>query len=273
MSKGGKVMIAVLLGIFAAIFGMLYLMNQREQILGGSQVVRVYVATDDIRANTPLTRELVVVRPVPKSFLQPGSITVSDVPDPTKISGVTIVPIREGEQILRTKLYEGAPPPLSSEIRAKNMVAVGIAMSALEHSVHGLVRPGDRVDVLASFKFEKSKDEDFTEIRPLFQNIEVLAVNERSAGNQKPITDKPTTDQPVDKVAKTVTLALEPVAAQQVILAQQLGDIWLLLRAKGDTTPHQYEIWNNERLLRSQFRLWRSESPQAQLMREMATRR
>lgn len=273
MSKGGKVMIAVLLGIFAAIFGMLYLMNQREQILGGSQVVRVYVATDDIRTNTQLSKDLVTIRSVPKSFLQPGSITVSDVPDATKIAGVTIVPIKEGEQILRTKLYEGAPPPLSSEIRTKNTVAVGIAMSALENSVHGLVRAGDRVDVLASFKFEKSQNEDFTEIRPLFQNIEVLAVNERSAGNQKPTTEKAGADQQVDKVAKTVTLALEPVAAQQVILAQQLGNIWLLLRASGDTAPHQYEIWNNERLLRSQYRLWRSESPQAQMMREMATRR
>jgi Flp pilus assembly protein CpaB len=273
MSKGGKIMIAVLLGVMAAFFGMLYLMNQREQILGGSQVVRVYVATDDIKTNTPLGKDLVSVRSVPKSFLQPGSITVADVPDANKITGVTIVPIKEGEQILRTKLYEGAPPPLSSEIKNKNMVAVGIAMESLPNSVHGLVRAGDHVDVLASFKFEKTKDEDFIEIRPLFQNVEVLAVNERSAGNQKPTTEKAGADQNVDKVAKTVTLALPPVAAQQVVLAQQLGNIWLLLRATGDTAPHQYEIWNNERLLRSQFRLWRSESPQVQMMREMASRR
>lgn len=270
MSKGGRITIAVVLGLLAALFGMLYLGSQRDQLLGSSEMVRVYIAADDIKPNTPLEPGMLTIRSVPKAYLQPQSITVTDTPDKAKVRGVTLVPIAEGEQIVRTKLYEGAPPPLSAELKTRqNMVAVGIDIAALPNAIHGLIKPGDRVDVLASFKFEKTKDEDFTEIRPLYQNIEVMAVNDRTAGNIKVIgTEKASADQPSDKQIKTVTLALPPPAAQQIILTQQLGQVWLLLRAPGDNTQHQYEIWNNERLLRSPFRLWKA-ATREDVLREM----
>ena len=274
MSKGGRIAVAVGFGLLAALFGMLYLGSQRDQLLGSSEMVRVYVAADDIKANTPLEGSMLTVRQIPRAFLQPGVITVTEAPEKEKVKGVTLVPIRENEQVVRTKLYEGAPPPLSADLKSKpNMVAVGINVEALPNVVHGLIKPGDRVDVLASFKFEKSKDEDFTEIRPLYQNVEVLAVNDRTASNVRVIgPEKASVDQPADKQIKTVTLALPPPAAQQIILTQQLGNIWLLLRAPGDNSQHQYEIWNNERLLRSPFRLWRAQS-RDEMMREMLTRR
>lgn len=273
MSKGGRIAIAVGLGLLAALFGMLYLGSQRDQLLGSSEMVRVYVATDDIKPNTPLEPGMLAVRSVPRAFLQPSVITVSEMPEKEKIAGTTLVPIRENEQILRTKLYEGAPPPLSSDLANKpNTVAVGIDIEALPNAIHGLIKPGDRVDVLASFKFEKTKDEDFTEIRPLFQNVEVLAVNDRTAGNLRVIgPEKANPDQQSDKVIKTVTLAMTPPAAQQIILTQQLGSIWLLLRAPGDTGQHQYEIWNNERLLQSPFRLWKAQSRE-DMVRQMLQR-
>lgn len=260
MSRTGRIVLAVGLGFLAALFGMLYLGSQRDQLLGSSEMVSVYIAADAIKPNTSIEPAMLAVRQIPRAFVQPGAITVAETPDKAKVKGVALVPIAENEQVVRTKLYEGAPPPLSSELTSRqNMVAVGIDVQALPNAIHGLIRPGDRVDVLASFKFEKSKDEDFTEIRPLYQNVEILAVNDRTAGNIKVIgAEKTSADTTTDKVIKTVTLALPPPAAQQIILTQQLGSIWLLLRAPGDNTQHQYEIWNNERLLRSPFRLWRA---------------
>jgi pilus assembly protein CpaB len=270
MSKGGRLTLALALGLLAALFGMIYLASKRDEILGSSEVVRVYVATDDIKPNTVLDAAMLTVRQVPKTYLQPQSILVSEFPDKGKVKGVTLVPIKRNEQIVRTKLYEGAPPPLSSELKNKpDMVAVGIDIQALPNAIHGLVKPGDHVDVLASFKFEKTKDEDFTEIRPLYQNVEVLAVNDKTAGNVRIANDqKSSNEASSDKMIKTVTLALPPPAAQQVILTQQLGNIWLLLRAPGDNTQHQYEIWNNERLLRSPFRLWHAQGRE-ELLREI----
>lgn len=269
MSRTGRIVLAVGLGFLAALFGMLYLGSQRDQLLGSSEMVSVYIAADDIKPNTPIEAKMLAVRRVPRAFVQPGAIISTELAR-DKVKGVTLVPIAENEQIVRTKLYEGAPPPLSTELTGRpNMVAVGISVEALPNAIHGLIRPGDRVDVLASFQFEKSKDEDFTEIRPLYQNVEVLAVNDRTAGNIKVIgQEKSSADSGSDKQIKTVTLALPPPAAQQIILTQQLGAIWLLLRAPGDTTQHQYEIWNNERLLRSPFRLWRAQG-RDELMRNL----
>lgn len=270
MSRTGRILVAGVLGLLAALFGMLYLGSQRDQLLGSSEMIAVYIAADAIKPNTPLEPTMLAVRQIPRAFVQPGAITVAEAPDKQKVKGVTLVPIAENEQIVRTKLYEGAPPPLSAELSGKaNMVAVGIDVQALPNAIHGLIKPGDRVDVLASFKFEKTKDEDFTEIRPLYQNVEVLAVNDRTASNIKVIgQEKAAADAGSDKQIKTVTLALPPPAAQQIILTQQLGSIWLLLRAPGDNTQHQYEIWNNERLLRSPFRLWRA-SGREEMFRSM----
>ncbi len=274
MSKGGRIAVAVGLGLLAALFGMLYLGSQRDQLLGSSEIVRVYVATQDIKPNTAIEGSMLALKSVPRAYLQPQSISVSEFPDKAKVKGVTLVPIKEGEQIVRTKLYEGAPPPLSAELKTRpNMVAVGVDIQALPNAIHGLIRPGDRVDVLASFKFEKSKDEDFTEIRPLYQNVEVLAVNDKTAGNVRVIAaEKTSLEQSSDKIIKTVTLALAPASAQQIILTQQLGNIWLLLRGPGDQAQHPYEIWNNERLLKSPNRLWRAPTRE-DMMREMMTKK
>ena len=275
MSRGARILIAVALGGLAALFGMLYLSSERSALLGSSEMVRVYVAADDIPANVNIEKDMITVREIPKTFLQPQGIPVADVPDKAKLKGVTLVEIKEGEQIVRTKLFEGSPPSLSNELKTRqNLVAVGVKMDALPHSVHGLVKPGDRVDVLASFEFEKENGDTFTEIRPMFQNVEILSVNDRTTGNIKILGEEKANQQQAEQTtAKTVSLGLPPAAAQQVVLAQQLGSIWLLLRSPSDTSQHQYEIWNNERLLQSPYKLWKARDAQAAMIRQMAGNR
>src|SRR5687768_3152224 len=142
MSKGLKIFVALAFGLLAALFGMLYLNSRSNQILGSAEVVRVYAAAQDIKPNTALDKDMLTVIQVPKKYLQPQVILVSEFPDKAKVTGVTLVPVKEGEQIVRTKLYEGAPPPLSTELKP-NMVAVGINVEALPNVIHGLLRSGD----------------------------------------------------------------------------------------------------------------------------------
>jgi Flp pilus assembly protein CpaB len=269
MTKRARLAIAIVLGLLAALFGMLYLNTERDKFIGSSEVVHVYVATEDIPANTIIDKDKLTTRAVPRSFLQPQSITTTEIPDKANVKGVTIVEIKQNEQLLRTKLWDGTEPPLSKDLKSrKGMVAVTVAMKAQPQALHGLVKPGNRVDVLASFRFEKSDKEDFREVRPLLTDVEILAVNDTSISNVKPYVPVKAGDERVAKRAETVTMALPPAAAQQVILAQQLGDIWLLLRAEGDNTPHTYEVWNNERLLQSQYKLWRSD-PREEMMSQL----
>ena len=273
MSKGGKIGIALFLGLMAALFGGLYLSGQREAIIGGSEVVRVYVAAENIPANVALTPSMITTREVPRNFTQPGSVTAAELPDKTKLTGVTLVPIRETEQILRTKLFEGTTPALSTELKSRaGMVAVGVQMKSLQTSISGLVRPGDKVDVLASFEFEKTKDESYTEIRPLFQNVEVLGVDEVTPGAVKPHVPEKLGDTEEGNQVKTITLALRPDGAQEIILAQQLGQIWLVLRAAGDNTQHDYAIWNNERLIGPAVKLWKAKDARLEMLSQLARR-
>jgi pilus assembly protein CpaB len=274
MSRGGRIAVAVALGLLAALFGMLYLSGQRAEMLGTSDIVRVYVATKDIKPNTALDESLITERSIPKRFAQPQSIS-ADTIDKSKVTGVALVPIREGEQILRTKLVEGAVPPLSADLQGRiGTVAVSVEMKGFSNSVHGLLKPGDHVDVLASFKFEKTKDEDFTEVRPLFQNISVLAVNDVTGSTTKATAaGRPGAEEGGERLVRTVTLAATPAQAQQLVLAQQLGSVWFLLRAPDDKGPHQYEIWNNERLLQSPYKLWRASNPQDALMQQFMKQR
>jgi Flp pilus assembly protein CpaB len=272
MSRGGRIGVAVALGLLAALFGMLYLSSQRDELVGTSDLVRVYVATRDIKPNSPLEPSMLTTREIPRRWVQPQSMLYKEFQDPRTVTGLVVVPIQEGEQILRTKLIEGAVPPLSADLRGRTgTVAVSVEMHALPQSVHGLIKPGDHVDVLASFKFEKSKVEDFTEVRPLFQNLQVLAVNELTGSTTK-ATGGSQRDEPQDRMAKTVTLAATPAIAQQLILAQQLGNVWLLLRAPDDNTTHQYEIWNNERLLQSPYKLWQAGAASDDVMQQLMKR-
>jgi pilus assembly protein CpaB len=273
MSKGGRIILAVGFGLLAALFGMLYLSSQRNQLLGSAEVIRVYVATKDIKPGAALEESFLTTREVPKAFLQPQAILVKEFPDKAKVRGVALVPIKEGEQIVRTKLYEGAPPPLSAEMTPKlGKVAVGINVKGLPNVIHGLITAGDHVDVLASFEFEKSKDEQFTEVRPLYQYVRVLAVNDRTEGTVRAATAEKSAAESPDKIIKSVTLEMAPGEAQQMVLAQKLGEVWLLLRAQDDKAPHQYEIWNNERLLQSPYKLWRVQSRE-EILRDAMSKR
>lgn len=271
MSKGARIAIAVVIGLVAALFGVLYLNGQREKLIGSSEIVRVYVATEEIPANTLLESDMIAIREMPRSFVQPQAFLTSEVPDKSKVKGVTVVPIKENEQILRTKLYEGAPPPLSADMKARTgLVAVGVDMVDLPQSLHGLVKPGDRVDVLASFKFAKENNDDYTEIMPMLQNIEVMAVNERTMSNQKVwVPTKPGEEPRAETTAKTVVLAVTPEAAQQVIIAQQLGEIWFVLRSVGDTAPKRYEVWNNDRFFQGPRRLLKASDQRLDMLNQL----
>ena len=123
-------------------------------------------------------------------------------------------------------------------------------------------------------RVESVTDEHFTEVRPLFMNVMVVSVDQHTMNTHETVVNDPNSPGAGGGGApgevKTVTLALPPPNAQQLVLAQQLGQIWLLLRAKGDNAPHTYEIWNNERLLGAANRLWRAQDNQAAMMRKIA---
>jgi Flp pilus assembly protein CpaB len=271
MKRGPKLAVAIALGLLAALFGLVYLSSEKTRLIGSTEAVEVYVAAADIRANTPIDPRKLTKRRIPKTFLQPGYISTLEVNDPSKVTGVAIVPIMENEQIVRTKLWQGKTPPLSDDLRLHpGLVAVSVLMRDPPQALQGLVQARDHVDVLALLEFVKPDNKTkFKEVRPLFYNVEVLAVNrttESSTAQNLPVAAKE--ERPED--VQTVTLAVPPAVAQQLILAQQLpsAKIWLVLRSPASGS-YAYEVWNTDRLIQSDSRLWDAEESTREMQQDM----
>ena len=271
MSKGARILIAIFLGLLAALFGMLYLAGQKRRIEGGATNVAVYVAAQSIPANVELTPDMLTTREIPQIYLQPSVITRSEVADPTLVEGVTLVPIQAGEQIIRTKLWEGTTPPLSEDIPA-GVVAISVSQetNAPARNVHANLQPRDRVDILAAIQFIKPPKEKFLEVRPLFYDVEVIAVDTTTPQSiAREFSAEGLVESDEDKKLETVTVLLPPADAQQLILAQELGSVWFILRGEAEYEDYRYETWDQDRFLQSQYRLWDEDTMEQQLAEQL----
>jgi pilus assembly protein CpaB len=115
--------------------------------------------------------------------------------------------------------------------------------------VGGLIRPGNFVDIVGTFEFGRpvayqngrvQYADEKTEVRTMMQNVFVVAVNKElrrerveretqgSAGTAPPQTR--------ERSLRTVTLLVEPNRVQELILAQNVGDLTLSLRSSLDDT-------------------------------------
>ena len=161
---------------------------------------------------------------------------------------VARIPVYKGEQLLQEKLASTKSDLGLSYIVPDGMRAMAVKADKVV-GAGGLIRPGDRVDVVAvvDVKYtDIASNQSVTDTRAftVAQNVEVLAV-EQKLENQIPqpaasaTPGANTTNAPVDQPAAqpdgtVVTLALLPDDAQKVLLSQEKGTIRLSVRAPGD---------------------------------------
>jgi len=149
----------------------------------------VVVAKKDISEMKTLDETSIELKPVPEVFVQPSAIAFEGkANDPviarfTKglVGRVALVPIRKGEQITRNKITEpnirtGLSPRITPGLRA-----VTIPVNEIS-GVGKLVKPGDRVDLIAVIKDKTSKDQSKIS-RIMLQDVSVLAVGRFVSGN------------------------------------------------------------------------------------------
>jgi pilus assembly protein CpaB len=244
------VVLAVGLGVVAALLVLAALREQGGAGSGGGGTTAVVVAARDIPARAVITADMTRLEPVPTANV------VADVyRDRSAVIGqVTRYPIAAREQIGAQKL--AVTTATSAQVGAKagpsdglSLVvppgkrAVGITITE-PSAVGGLAIPGDRVDVIVLLNKDLAGIERAT---TAFQNIEVLSVAQEAqdivpppltASATPPAGAATTADargiRPADArpqpQARTVTLALTPAQAQLIALAEQHGKIWLSLR-------------------------------------------
>lgn len=116
----------------------------------------------------------------------------------------------------------GAEPQVHTSASAlrltEGMRAIALPVTA-ETSVAGLIRNGDRVDIMLSYALE----DDLIAIRTVLRNVRIIATDQ--------IPEQAPESEPVEPKAppKIVTFELTPDGAKVLVLAQKMGDLMLVL--------------------------------------------
>ncbi|MDO8734333.1 MAG: Flp pilus assembly protein CpaB, partial [Elusimicrobiota bacterium] len=148
-----------------------------------------------------------------------------------------VVPVEKGEQIIKTKLYmlgldTGISGIIPNDKRAITMVFDKEAIS-------GVIKPGNRVDVIGIFEYE-DKDKQRQEVATtILQNVLVISVGRSVLGAVKPVM---TSKKDIEKAMVMesadsrvpVSLAVSPSEVEILSLASEKGTIKFSLRAPGD---------------------------------------
>lgn len=179
----------------------------------------VVVAKIDIPAKTQITADMVQEIKIPAEYRQPGALE-----DMKAVIGViTREKIMAGEQIVERRLVlEGKAIGFTGLI-PRDKRAVTVAVTEVT-GVAGFVKPGDYVDVIATFDASVVGD---NVSNLVLQSILVLAVDRDS--DLAPVSNKEVAKDAVGK-GIAVTLAVTPDDASRLTLAEEKGKIRLALR-------------------------------------------
>lgn len=135
-----------------------------------------------------------------------------------------------GEPLLKSSLTAAGKGNVLAAAMEPGMRAMAIKVSAAS-MVGGFISPGDRVDVILSYQIKLTGDEandaankvDRHASQTILENVNVLAIDQ----NSSKVDDKA-------KVGRTVTLEVDAAGVERLVLASEMGDLSLSLRALGD---------------------------------------
>ena len=212
--------VATLFGLGAAWLAARYLEERASEIelRQQGQMGRAVVAKTDLAVGTPLTHDLVAIREVPVEWLHSSAITPEQF---ERAAGAVLAqPARGGEPLVWSQLEERRPASLSAHL-APGRRATTIPVDETS-SLSGLLRPGDRIDLLATVQRDKQHL-----TMPLLQGVRVLATGSRT----RPGEDE---GDPLGGTFGTLTLDLSEEEATRLVAARALARLTAVLRNPQD---------------------------------------
>ncbi len=209
--------VAIALGLFAML-GVQEVMSQNQN---ESEYTQVLVAVTDIAPGVPLDETNVTFRKWPVDAVPQGAVTKEEEYVERALKGATVA----GEVILVAKLGEKGVFGASSEI-PDGMRAVTVSVDPTKtHS--GQIQPGDRVDVLVTYK-SRTQMGMVTRTKAVLEFIKVFSVDSRRAS---------VAGETQEVAAKNISLLVTPDQANLLMLAEDKGMLHLALRHKTDSEP------------------------------------
>ena len=203
-----------------AMLGVMQVLNNRPQ---GPETVDLLVAAVDIAPGMPLTADNVTFQPTPLNIAPAGALTSLEQISGKAMLGKTMA----GEIILEAKL--GGPEAITASHQIPKGLRVHTISVDATKSHSGLIRPTDRVDVLCAYKVQTPNSRPETHVKTVLEYIEVFAVDATRAGREgEGANDKG------DKTVKNVSVLVTPEQLQLLTAAEELGELGLSLRNRGD---------------------------------------
>ena len=133
---------------------------------------------------------------------------------------VALMPIAVNEPILTGKISAVGAGASIAALLPDGMRAASVRINDVS-GVAGFVQPNDSVDVLITRQLPNEANSQVTDV--LLQNVRVIAIDQEAKNADG-----------TPKVAKTATLEVNPIDSQKLALAQQVGDLSLVLRKPGE---------------------------------------
>ena len=194
----------------------------------------VVVAKEDIKELEVIDDRKVQLKNIPKSFQMPGHFkSVEEL-----YNTIAAVPIRAGEQITAPRVtYPGAQSGLSRQISiGKRALSIQVTEG---QSVSRLLKPGDRVDVLALVDYAAGKKEKL-KVKTVLQDVLILSTGLYVTNSIPLVNIKTENDNRQMKLNNytnfnTITLELTPFQVQSMVFMMSAGNgIYLSLRNNDD---------------------------------------
>lgn len=247
--------LALLIAGFAMMMVYTYIDEQKAEMIKNYGIpASVVVAKNDIQELDLIDDSKLEIITVPKNFVAPGAFQSVKELENT----IATVPIIKGEQITKPRVtFPGIKTGLSKQVAVgKRAVAINITE---KDAVGRLIKPGDRVDVLAAVDISQGARKDLQKTRTILQDVLVLSTG-MSMTNSIPIygVETPKVIRTMNlntyQAYNTITLELDPYDVQKLAYIQAYGNgsLSLALRNNADKDmprlkpTHIYDVLGEE---------------------------
>lgn len=226
----------LVIAVMAALIYFFVLNLAQGNLAKAQKMETVAVAGLDLPEGTQLKRAHIRTAEIPLSYIQKDAYVLSKGANLSDIENlVTKVSIAKGNQITKPSLSS-----LSPEMGISLKVQPGNRAYILEvnNQVAKMIKPGDKVDILITFDAQLKNSNKEKMSVTILQNILVLGVGSNLGQGLDSATKNKNKEEEQNSAAfsdmSTLSLSLGLEAAQYLALAQQEGEITVVVRAPGD---------------------------------------
>jgi len=227
MNPRSLILVAVaLIGVVGVVFftrsfltGVQQQAQQAQTVSAPAPTAKILVAAKELPVGTILAADDVAWQPWPQNGMNEAYFSGARSKLKDVEGKVVRSPMNRGEPVTASAVIAQGERGFLAAVLSPGMRAVTIKLSPVA-GIGGFIFPGDRVDVIVTHTIEVSRAEKYTAAETVFQNVRVLAVDQRSATQDEKI-----------QIGKTATIEVTPKMAEKVAMLEKIGVLSLSLRS------------------------------------------